>query len=384
MSESPITIKPCENKASWKKFEILAEKLNGHYAAFVPVLPGSVYSHLSGRSAFCRRHGKILPFMAYRGGRPVGRIAAIVNRTHNTYHCDRTGFFGFFECNDDPAVAHALVAKAAQVLRDLRMESMRGPYNPSINDECGLLIDGFSEPTPIGLVWNPPHYVKLLLASGLKHKITSFGYHLPLYRVEPPLRLERLATRVKNRSQIRMRSIDMTNLKAELGIIREVYNATLVRNTGFVPISEDDLESAASELELIANPSIIQIAECNGEKAGVALALPNINEFLQQVRQTPRFLRSAHMLLLLKTRHPQSLRQVAYGISPKFRDRGLHPWLSYEHFLIAKKNYHHGALGWIQEDNEETLQMAEFIGGEKQWTWEIYEMSLTTNGLPSA
>jgi hypothetical protein len=384
MSEERITVRPCEGPAAWRKFERYAEVVNGHYAAFVPPLPGTVVAHLAGRSAFARRHGKVIPLMAWRGGRASGRIAAIINRSHNTCHADKTGFFGFFECEDDPAVAHALVSHAARVLREHGLETIRGPYNPSINDECGLMVGGFSEQSFMGFVWNPPHYEKLLRAAGLVPLVMSCGYLLPLHRLEPPLRLERLAQRARSQSKIRLRPINMDDLPGDLGIIREIYNATLEGNLGFVPISNDDLASAADEIKMIAQPAMIQIAECEGKKAGVALSLPNINEFLAIVKQTPRFLRSAHMLLLLKTSQPRSGRQVAYGITPAFRDRGLHPWLSYEHFLAAKKHFHHAALGWIQETNTETLMMAELLGGERAWRWAIFEKPVAEAAVPPA
>jgi hypothetical protein len=246
------------------------------------------------------------------------------------------------------------------------------------------MVGGFSEQSFIGFVWNPPHYEKLLRAAGLVPLVMSCGYMLPLHRLEPPLRLERLARRAQAQSKSRLRPINMDDLSGDLGIIREIYNATLGTNTGFVPISNDDLLSAAEEIKMIARPAMIQIAECEGQRAGVALSLPNINEFLAVVRQTPRLLRPAHMLLLLKTGRPRSGRQVAYGITPAFRDRGLHPWLSYEHFVAAKKHFHHAALGWIQETNTETLMMAELLGGERVWRWAILEKPVVEVAAPAA
>lgn len=321
-------------------------------------------------------HGRIHAFVATRNGRPVGRIAAIVNESHNRYHGDRTGFFGFFECVDDEDVAKTLIDHAAKVLRDGGLTSMRGPYNPSINDECGLLVEGFDTPPSIGLVWNPPFYERLLLSAGLQPARNLVGFELPLARLQMPERIARLAARVAKRSKLRLRPIDMKNLERDLGVVHVVYNHTLGRNWGFVPISMEDLLMAANDLRAIADPAMIMIAEQDGEPAGVALSLPNFNELLGPLKRTPRWLRLPHLLWLMKTRRIRTGRQVVYGIVPKFRDRGLHAWLLHEQFSRARSYYTDAELGWIEENNSEILSNAVMMGGSLKRRWRIYEKPL--------
>ena len=146
-------------------------------------------------------------------------------------------------------------------------------------------------------------------------------------------------------------------------IVREVYNATLERNWGFIPISMEDLLGAAEDLRAFADPEMILIAEIEGENAGVALALPNFNEILARIKRTPYLLRLPHIFLLLKMHRFTSVRQVMYGIAPRFRDRGLHAWLMHEHFAGAKRRFENGTLGWIQESNTEILGNAQMLGG---------------------
>ena len=372
-----VSISACRTPREKRQFEHVAELLHAADPAFVPPFPGGVARYLAPDSAFHRRHGEIFPFIARRAGRPVGRIAAIVNRSHNQRAGDRAGFFGFFECEDNPETARLLFDTAAAVLRGKGFETLRGPYNPSINDECGLLTEGHHIPVFIGLTWNPAYYEKLVVRGGFSPVCTSHGLQLPLHRLEPPPRLTRIVARVAERSRIHLRPIRLENLEEELKIVREVYNDTLERNWGFVPITMDDLLSAADDLRTIADPGMILIAEMAGENAGVALSLPNFNEILALTKRTPRWLRPLHVLWLMKTRRITTARQVVYGIAPKFRDRGgLHGWLLYEQFVCAKARYHDAELGWIEDTNTEILENSKMLGAVPHRTWKIFERPL--------
>lgn len=354
----------------------MAEKLHGTDPAFIPPFPGSVAKYLSPKSAFHLRHGEILAFVASRDGRPVGRIAAIINRSHNERYSDKTGFFGFFECENDPATAAALFGKVEEVLRAAGMDRVRGPYNPSINDECGMLAERFDLPPVIGLTWNPEYYLTLLAGAGFLPVRVLHGMNLPMHRLPQPARLARIVERIAVRSKLKMRTMDISRLPEELKIVREVYNATLERNWGFVPISMEDLLGAADDIRAIADPKLLLIAEMDGREAGVAITLPNFNEILAKVKKTPHWLRLPHILFLMKTQKINSCRQTVLGVVPGFRDRGLHAWLIHEQFVRAQERYDNAALGWMEDTNTEILKNCEVIGGEYERTWKIFEKPL--------
>ncbi len=152
------------------------------------------------------------------------------------------------------------------------MESIRGPYNPSINDECGLLVEGFEHPPCLGLCWNPEYQKALVERLGFKAVCRSLGFLLPIASPRAPQSgFKPIVDRVAKRSNIKLRPIRMSRLEEELKIVHEVYNATLERNWGFVPITMADLLAAASDMRAFADPELILIAEMNGENAGVAL-----------------------------------------------------------------------------------------------------------------
>lgn len=376
MGPGSFSIRPCLSRRDFRAFENCAESLHGHRPEFVPPFPGSVSKFFSDRSPFLQKHGQIFGYLAERCGRAVGRIAAIHNQTHNRIYSDRTGFFGFFECIDDPEVSGHLIEAAEEKLRSLGLDSMRGPYNPTINDECGLLVDGFEKPPSIGLTWNPPYYAGLIGRSGLEPFTSMTSFALPLAELGAPGRLKPIAERARARSKLVLRPMDLRRLDRELPIVREVYNATLERNTGAIPITMEDLLSGAEEFRLIAYPITLLIAEKEGENAGVALSLPDINRLLIALKRTPRWLRPLHFLWLLKTRRLRQGRQVVYGIAPKFRDRSLHGWMTYEHFLHAQSVFDFAELGWVEDNNHEIIRTCELIGGTPLRKWRIYQKPL--------
>ncbi|MFZ4777990.1 MAG: hypothetical protein ACOYM3_21685, partial [Terrimicrobiaceae bacterium] len=155
-----------------------------------------------------------------------------------------------------------------------------------------------------------------------------------------------------------------------------VYNATLERNWGFVPISMDDLLAAADDIRAIADPKLLLIAEVDGKTAGVAITLPNFNEILARIKTTPHWLRLPHIFWLMKTHKINSCRQTVLGVVPGFRDHGLHAWLIHAQFARAKERYDNAILGWMEENNSQILGPCEVIGGEYDKTWKIFEKSL--------
>lgn len=259
------------------------------------------------------------------------------------------------------------------------MTSMRGPYNPSINDDCGLLVQGFDIAPVIGMMWNPAYYEGQFLSFGLKPARSLLGFLLPMHRLETPERLTRIVRYLEKRasSKVIVRPIKLEKLNEELEIIHEVYNATLERNWGFEPISMEDLLGAADDIRAIADPELLLIGEIDGQNAGVAITLPNFNEILALVKKTPHWLRLPHILWLMKTHRVNSCRQTVLGVSPRFRDQGgLHARLLYTQFTLAKARHANAALGWVEENNQEIIENCLMMGGIHDRTWKIFEKEL--------
>ncbi len=371
-----ISVTPCTTASEQKLFERIPEMLHGSNPNFVPPFPGSVAKFLKKDSLFNRQDGTITGFVARRDGKPVGRIAAIQNRTHNTYWNDRMGFFGYFACEDNEETAKALFAEAEKVVRAAGCDALRGPYNPTINEECGLLLEGSHEPPNISMSWNLPYYARLVESTGQKVTRTLYGFQMSLH-LGIPERVTKIADRLKARSKdVTIRSFDMKRLDEELKLAHRLYNVTLDRNWGFVPISLEDLLASAEDLKAFADPDFLIFAEVNGVPAGFMLTLPNFNEILLRMKAAPHWLRLPWVLWLMKTHHIRSVRQAVLGVAPEHRDRGLAALMVHDMVLRTQKTADWAELSWIEANNTEVINLIKLMGAEQSRVYAIYEKPL--------
>jgi ribosomal protein S18 acetylase RimI-like enzyme len=306
----------------------------------------------------------------------VGRIAAITNRLHNERYKDKTGFFGYFDSIDDEEVARALFDAAKGELKKRGFEIMRGPFNPSPNDEMGLLVEGFEAPPFIMMPYNPPYYVGLYERLGLKAIRNLLAFYISA-DVKEPERIKKIVERVRRSTGLTIRSINMKDLKNELLIFRDLYNVTLDRNWGFIPITTEDLELLASDLKSIADPRMVLIAEKNGVPVGFSLTIPNINEVLVRTRGVSTPMRVAKFLWYLKTKAPKTARLLVLGVKPEFRNTGIAALFYHETLMRGKQSYVGGELSWVEDNNHEIIKGITVMGGKAYKTYRVYESSLT-------
>lgn len=374
-ADGTFSILHCRSVAELKKFEKIPEILHATDPNFTPPFPGSVVNLIGPKSVFLKKHGEITPMIAYRDGKPVGRIAAIINRSHNDYNKDSVGFFGFFDFVNDPTVAKALVDSASAILRKKGLGSMRGPYNPSINDDCGVLTEGNGRPTFISMPWNPSYYAEVYKAAGLEPIRTLYAWDVPLH-MDPPERVQKIVKWLLKRNKVSIRTIDMKNLNSELETIHRLYNQCLDRNWGFYPIALEDLLHAADDLKAIADPSIIVFVCVDGREVGFSLALPNVNEVFHASRARKGFVRFLEMALRLQFQKIKTDRLTVLGVEPAYRDKGLSALLFFESFRIAKAKYELSEVSWVEANNVEILEAAELMGGHRSRTYELFEKAL--------
>lgn len=346
--------------------------LHGTDPAFTPPFPGSVVKLIGPESVFARKHGEVHPLIATRNGIAVGRIAAIVNRSHNAHNRDTVGFFGFFDSVDDVSVATELVAAALSILRAKGLSSMRGPYNPSINDDCGVLLEGNDRASFVSMPWNPSYYGRLLGDAALEQVRTLYAWDIPLGKPMPE-RIGRIVERIKKRQNASVRPIDLGNLERDLTIIHRLYNQCLDRNWGFYPIALDDLLHAAEDLKAIADPGTIFFVCLEGREVGFSLALPNVNEVFRAARGRKGLLRLVEIGLRLKLQHITSQRLCILGVEPAARDKGLSALLFHESFRASSLKYSLSEVSWVEANNEEILDAASIMGGFRSRTYAIFE-----------
>ncbi len=316
-------------------------------------------------------------FIAERDGRPVGRVAAIENRRHNEHFDDRVGFFGFFECVNEASVAEELLAVAEEWLRGRGLTVARGPVSPSMNHECGLLVDGFDARHVLLTPWNPPYYEQLISCAGYEKAKDLLAYDLPLDQdYGLPGTLERLSDRVRRSGRLVFRSVDLTKLEEEIHHVWSVYSDAWSDNWGFVPPTWEEFRHLAMSMKPIVRPHYSFIAEADGEPVGFMLIVADINRLMpprSHGRLTPWLLGK----LLLKTRKLLSGRLILLGVKQGYRGRSLFP-------LMLKEALRRGRAGggetveasWILEDNQSLRTPVERLGLHPYRRWRIYDKEL--------
>lgn len=326
------------------------------------------------------RHAEVTHFMAFRDGRPVGRISAAINRQFNEYHHTSLGFFGFFEVINDYEVARVLLDKARAWIAARGVAVMRGPgeYSNATHERQGVLIEGFQYPPTSDLTHNPPYYSEFLDRYGFQKAKDYLAYYVN--RKDANLRLlRRFRHRLNPDDSLQIRPMVMKKLRAEVHLMVSIYNEAWAQNWGFLPISDEEGDSIADSLKIIVDPDIIRFAYINGQPAAVMGLIPDPNYALR-----PRWhwygdsdLVRIVRLLLMRRRIPR-LRGMFFGIKPEFRREDILPLLLNDvadHIL--PKHYQESDASLILEDNERIIKVIEIAGGRYYKRWRIYDLPLT-------
>jgi GNAT superfamily N-acetyltransferase len=320
------------------------------------------------------KHATMEMFLAERDGEVVGRIAAIINDNHNKEHNENIGFFGFFESYNDQSVANALFDAAATWLRSKGVTAMRGPASPSVNDEYGLLIDGFQYPPAILMAYNPPYYQTLIETYGFTKAKDLYAYYVCDEKVFTD-KLTRVSEIVKNKSGVVFRSLDMKRFDEEVKIIRELYNRGWEHNWGDVPMTEEEFAYVAKDLKAIVDPELVIIAEVRGMPVGFGMSLPDYNMILKENKRG--WLIPAIIRMMLFKKRIDFIRIVILGVVPEFLNSGIGGVLFYETARRAvKQGYPRGEASWVLEDNVMMNRGAELLRGERWKTYRVYEYVL--------
>lgn len=311
----------------------------------------------------------------------VGTIAAIFNPRHNEIHNDRVGFFGLFECINDFEVAEALLDAAAHWLRQRGLTAMRGPITFTQWDEYGCLVDGFDDSPRILMTYNMPYYPEFFEAYGLEKAMDLYAYKWDLVeqfggQVENfPPKLLRVVEKLKARSNVTLRRVDMKHFDLEVQKVKEIYDAAWEHNWGAVPITDKEVDHAATQLKQILDPDLVMFAEVNDRVVGMALTLPDANLVLQKM--------GGHLFpfgifkALWYQRQIKWLRVWALGVVPEYRKRGLDAVLYFETAKTAmQKGYRYMEGSWILENNVDIRRVIENMGGQVYKTYRVYEMEL--------
>ncbi len=325
------------------------------------------------------QHADAQLFLAHRNGETVARISAQVDHEHNRFHEERTGFFGFFESEDDPDAARALLEAAGAWLGERGMEVARGPLSFSINQEVGLLIEGFDMPPMIMMTYSRPYYGRLIEGAGFTKAKDLYAWRYDTETV--PHKARRAVEELRQRPDITIRTGDIRRFHEEIATILDVFNSTWSENWGFVPVTPAEARHQAEELRQIVDTNLVIIAEVEGKTAGVALAVPNINEAIHDLNGHLFPFGWAKLLWRLKVSHLKTGRLMILGVKKEYRTRqylAMAYLLCDEVYRRARDGgYHWSEFSWTLEDNNAVNTIIHNVGCRKYKTYRIYEKPLS-------
>jgi GNAT superfamily N-acetyltransferase len=374
-----VEIRPVSSKRELNTFIKLPRRLYRDEPNWVPPLLMDVKKRLDRKKNPFFKHAEAQYFLAYRDGRPIGRISAHIDRNFNEFQGNKWGLFGWFECEDDAEAAHALLDAAEGWLRERGRDRMVGPMDFTTNDECGLLIEGHEHPPIILCPWHPPYYQRLFEQDlNLLKAMDLYMWSLNVEgreKVHPAI--WEVAGKVESEHGIVCRNFRKKDLQAEVDRFVEIYNSAWERNWGFVPLSEEEVRHYAKDLKPILDENWAMVAERKdtGEVVGAALTLPDYNQVLAKLNG--RLLPLGWLTALRERRKIDAVRVIVLGVKSDYRHTGVAARFYQMHFDAAERTPQKGGeMGWTLEVNEPMNRAMEGMGGEIKRRYRVYERLL--------
>jgi hypothetical protein len=320
-------------------------------------------------------------FTAWKNGKLVGRVSAQIDHEHLRIWKDDTGFFGFFDTVDDAEVGKALMGAAEAWLRARGMKRTLGPFSLYVNEEVGILIEGFKTPPVLMMAHSREYQAKVAEACGLEKEKDLYAWRYGA-DIGFPDRVMKAWEQIKALPEVRLRSVDPSNMQRETQAIMDIYNDAWTGKWAMVPALPDEVLKVAKDLKLIIDPDLAFIADIDGRPAGMCIMLPNVNEAIQDLGGKLFPTGFLKLLYRIKWKHPKSTRLMMLGIRKDItknvkRYGGLSAAMYVE---VAKrgieKGYEWGELSWTREDDKPINLGIRSMGAELYKKYRVYQKSL--------
>ncbi len=371
-----IEIKQHEPGKDLKDFIQVAFDVYRDDPAWVPPLHMEITDRLTPEKNPFFEHAEVALFTAWKDGEAVGRISAQIDREHLRIHEDEAGFFGFFDTIDDQEVASALVGAAEDWLASRGMTVMRGPFSLSINEETGMLVEGFDSPPTIMSPHHRAYQGALAEGAGLQKTKDCYGWK---YDVVPaPVRAQQAWETISSLPEVQFRSVSPRKLKKEVRDILDVFNDAWQHNWGFVPATDAEAKKMAADLQLILDKELSFFAEIDGQPVAICVCLPNLNEVIFDFNGKLNPVTIAKLIWRLKIRRPKSARLMLLGVRTELRGKKRYAPLATA--VIAelvrrglKRGYDWAELGWTLEENRLINAAIRSIGAKIYKRYRLFE-----------
>ena len=379
-SADAITVRPVNDKADLRAFLRVPFAVYRGDPNWIAPLFLERLDHLSRKRNPFFRHAEAELFVAYKGAEPAGRISAQVNHLHIDRYHDATGQFGFLDAVDDPEIFAALTEAAANWLKGRGMHRMTGPMSFSINDETGLLIDGFDTPPRVMMGHARPWFARHLDTLGFaKAKdVLAFDYDA---RKPLPRTMQAMVDKAYGSGDLEVRALSKKNLARDLSIIMEIFNDAWSDNWGFVPFTPEEITALGNNLKVLVREDYIAIASWKGEPVAMAVTLPDINQWVKGLDGRLVPFGWARILWHLLARPPEAVRMPLMGVKRAFHGQPLGATLALAVIDRIRRTHlergtNRAELSWILEDNWPMRRILDALGARPYKTYRIYERGL--------
>lgn len=385
MPDTNIVIKEVQGKKGRAAFVDLGRAFAAREPHAVPQIRSEQLELIDSEKNPFFGHASVQLFIAYRSDRPVGRIAAHIDRLALELPAEQgmgpgTGMFGYFDAEDED-VAKALLNRAEDWLRARGMTRVIGPISLSVWEEPGLLVKGQDHSPMIMMGHDPAHYAPWIEAAGFSHAKSLFTYELDISTPFPRI-VQRIVQSGERNERIRLREVDKSNWQTEIRTVLEILNDAWSTNWGFVPFTEDEIAYAAKKLKPVVRPELNMIAELDGRPVAFMVVLPDLNEVLKRVKGKLFPFGWFHLLRALRKPTGLGMRVPLMGVRKEFQSSRLASQLAF--MMISKIRDNATALygskraeiGWILDDNKGMVAIADAIESSINREYVIYQKSI--------
>lgn len=370
---SATSIVPVQSRAEKKLFFNLPWRLYRGSPYWTPPLQTNQKELLNFKPHPFYERNRIQNFLAVREGEAVGRVSAILNQGHLDQYDDNRGFFGFYECEDRQETAAALLDAAHQWLREQGVEHMRGPTNPSLNYECGMLVEGFDASPTFMMTYNHDYYPKQMDAYGLHKTQDLYAFYARIDMLGGmDEKLRYMYFQIHDRFDVHLRPIDTKNFAAEVRMFMDIYNKSLPGTWGFVPMTDAEMDHASKGLKQLIVPQLTQVAEVDGRPVGAVFALPDYNPRIRKING--RLFPFGFIRLLYNRLSIPRIRLLSTNVLPEYQLLGLGLVLTGRLLPIAlDQGVTEGEFSWVLESNYRSRKSLERGGALREKTYRIYD-----------
>ncbi|STY28937.1 Uncharacterised protein [Legionella wadsworthii] len=366
----------CEKSKHFRDFLNVPFLLHKNNKNWVPPLK-VITKHILHKKNPFHQNADMSLWIAYRHNKPVGRIACIINKTHNHFYNENVAFWGFFESENNHEITTALFNTIEEWSLNQKISKIRGPMNPSINYECGLQISAFDTKPYFMMPQNPEYYISLIENQGYNkiQDLQAWNINVQQAKIEPR-KIQTLKT-LQKKYDIHIRLANKKHFAKELELISKIYNDAWQDNWGYLPLDFKEFDYLISDLKSILDPNLIYIAEIAGEPCGFSVGVPDINQLLLNNRNG-KLLSLKLLKLIWQIKVSKSINQFRIpllGVLKKYKHLPIGAILYYEYFkrITPESQFFGAECSWILESNHAMQAGLRLVNATHYKSYRIYE-----------